>query len=179
MSNENDAYNSLYLQMVRAMIRTQLGHPFKMGFKHTLAQEESLDGLVRFLKRDAKEATESTSIDALQAYHRFCWALVNNRDAKHRKKWDNPIERFLWVRALCSDGSFLSAKDVTTILAQLKYFCRLITLYEGLSSHDRSLPQDDIVSVPFHLVPMSTLTNIFLLADESETVTTWSFSLGS
>ena len=176
MSKENDAYNSLYLQMIRAMIRTQLGHEFKMKFKYTLAQEESLDGLIRFLKKDAKEAAESTLIDALQAYHRFCWALVNNHDAKCHTKWENPIERFLWVRALCSDGSFLSAKDVTTILAQLKYFCRLVTLYEGLSNRDRNPLQNNIMSVVFHLVFISRLTNLFFLADASAIVTTSPFS---
>lgn len=176
MSKENNTYDSLYLQMIRTMIRTQLGHEFKTKFKYTLVQEESLDGLIRFLRKDAKEATESTLIDALQAYHRFCWALVNNRDAKCHTKWENPIERFLWIRALCSDGSFLSAKDVTTILAQLKYFCRLVTLYEGLFNCDRNLLQNNIMSVLFHLVLMLRLTGLFFLADTSAIVTTLPFS---
>lgn len=160
------------------MIRTLLGHESRLKFKYTLAQEESLDALLRFLKKDAEETTESTSIDAVQAYHRFCWALVNSRDAQSHAKWESPIERFLWLRALCSDGSFLSAKDVTPILAQLKYFCRLITLYEGLS--DRNMmdqPENVIMSVLFcfTLVFMTRLTSPFFPVDTSVTFMTLSF----
>ncbi|KAH0825830.1 hypothetical protein J3R83DRAFT_7803, partial [Lanmaoa asiatica] len=146
VSRDNDSYDSLYLQMIRAMIRSQLGHEFKLKFKYTLAQEERLGILIHFLKKDVQEATESALIDAVQAYHRFCWTLVNNRDAQSHAKWENPTERFLWLKALCSDGSFLSAKDVTPILAQLKYFCRLVTLYEGLSDCNMMNQPGDVIT---------------------------------
>ncbi|KAI9456768.1 hypothetical protein HD554DRAFT_2177923 [Boletus coccyginus] len=148
VSKENVAYDSLFLQMVRSMVRVELGHEFKMRFEYTSAQREALQNLIKFLEKDARETTESTQVDALQAYHRFCWTLVNTRDAQCQKKWQNPMERFLWLRALCSDGSFLPAKLLTSILAQLKYFCRLIALHEGLSNRERMPVQlDDLTSV--------------------------------
>ncbi|KAG6369382.1 hypothetical protein JVT61DRAFT_14910 [Boletus reticuloceps] len=123
-----------------------------MKFKYTLAQEESLNGLIRFLKKDTIEAMVLTQADALQVYHHFCWFLVK---AQYHVKWENPIKHFLWVKVLCSNGLFLSVQDVTSILARLKYFCCLATLYEGLFNNDRNLPQDVIMSVLFQMCALS------------------------
>lgn len=155
LPKENESYGALYVQMVRAMVRKECGHTFKMAFSYTDRQREALDALLELLKRDAKERTSISSTDLLAGYHRFCWSLVHSPDPKSQENWGNPIQRFIWLKALRQRGSFLQAKDVTPILAQLKYFCRLVTLYEGLSHGSGMNPQEGLLqSVSRRLAPV-------------------------
>lgn len=143
LPRDNTKYDALYVQMVRVMVRKEVGHGFKMTFSYTTSQREALCDLIDRLKLDAANRTEESEMDVVAAYHRFCWLLVHAPEKQSQRKWGNPIERFLWLKALRADGSFLPAKDVTPILAQLKYFCRLVTLYQGLSDHDAVDVQED------------------------------------
>ncbi|KAG6371370.1 hypothetical protein JVT61DRAFT_9578 [Boletus reticuloceps] len=152
LPKENESYNSLYLQMVWAMIRKELGDEFDMKFVYNSRQRNHLNTLLDCLWRDAEQSTEMSEKNVLCAYHAFCWSLVHSPEPMSQKQWGNPIQRFLWLKALWSDGSFLPAKDVTPILVQLKYFCRLVTLYEVLANYDATLPamEDPIQQVGRH-----------------------------
>ncbi|KAI9459613.1 hypothetical protein HD554DRAFT_2176883 [Boletus coccyginus] len=145
LPKENEVYDSLFLQFVRAVVRKELGHEFNMPFVYTSRQKGCLEVLVEHLRQDAREGTEASGMEVLSAYRAFCWTLVHSLERESQQKWGNPIQRFLWLKALRGDGSFLPAKDVTPILAQLKHFRRLVTPYEGIAHSDALDPSEDSV----------------------------------
>lgn len=122
--------------MVRAMARKERGHEFKMVFVYTPTQREKLGALIECLVKDAKEQSHDSKTEAILAYQAFCWSLVHIPEAKRLGAWDNPIRRFIWLMALRDDGSFMDATNLTPLLAKLKYFCRVATLYEALARQD-------------------------------------------
>ena len=131
--------------MVRSMVRLELADDFKMKYRYTREQKGALDDLIALLKEDVREKSEASEVAVIEGYHRLCWELVHASQVVVQEKWGSPIERFLWLRALGADGTFSKASDVTPILAKLKYFCRLVTLYEGLSTYSRMDPQQNPV----------------------------------
>lgn len=127
--------------MVRAMVRKEQGHEFKMPFAHTETQREKLRYLIEQLANDAAEKSEHSRVEAVLAYQAFCWSLVYVPESKRLGAWDSPVRRFIWLTALRDDGSFMDAASLTPLLAKLKYFCRVATLYEALSCRD---PGDEV-----------------------------------
>ncbi|KAG6381445.1 hypothetical protein JVT61DRAFT_10 [Boletus reticuloceps] len=81
--------------------------------------------------------------EAVVAYQTFCWSLVYIPEA--RKLGDNPIWRFIWLMALHNNGSFMDATSLTLLLAKLKYFCQLVTLYESLACEEPMNETEDAV----------------------------------
>ena len=115
------------------MLRKEQGHEFKMQFVYTEAQGQKLGSLVEHLIKDAVRQSQDSRLEAILAYQTFCWSLVYDPESKRLGAWDNPIRRFIWLMALRDDGSFMDAINLTPLLAKLKYFCRVVTLYEALS----------------------------------------------
>ncbi|KAG6380518.1 hypothetical protein JVT61DRAFT_8682 [Boletus reticuloceps] len=140
LSSDNDAYPAFFVQMIRAMVRKEQGHEFKMLFVYTPTQQEKLAALIERLVKDTKEQSQDSKTEAILAYQAFCWSLVHVPEAKRLGAWDNPIRRSIWLMALRNDGSFMDATNLTPLLAKLKYFCRVVTLYEALASQ---VPQDE------------------------------------
>lgn len=138
------------MQMVRAMIRLECGFPLKMKFSYTERQKQGLDRLLSALRASvAMDKSEALQTEIVRAYHQLCWAVVNAPEEKSQRTWGNPVERFLWLKMLKRDGSFVPPKDVTPILAQFKYFCRLVTLFEAVGEADKVDPREEIIeSVP-------------------------------
>lgn len=130
---DNDNYLAFFVQMIRAMVRKELGDEFKMSFVYTKTQQAKLDSLIEHLGKDATEQSQGSRIHAIHAYQAFSWSLVYTPESKRLAAWDNPIRRFIWLMALHNDGSFMDAVSLTPLLAKLKYFCRIVTLYEALS----------------------------------------------
>ena len=119
--------------MIRAMVRKEQGHELKMRFVYTENQREKLCSLIEHLAKDAAEQSQDSRLEAILTYQTFCWSLVHIPESKRLGAWDNPIRRFIWLMALRDDGSFMDATSLTPLLAKLKYFCRVVTLYEALS----------------------------------------------
>lgn len=146
LPRENESYTALFAQMTRAMIRIALGHELRLKFGFTSTQKHCLDLLIKYLRQDAVQQGEDSGHDAVAAYHAFCWSLVcDTSSGSSQKSWGNPIERFIWLVALREDGSFMQASDLTPLLAKLKYFCRLVTLYESLVFYDKTNPREDAI----------------------------------
>lgn len=139
LSGDNDNYLAFFVQMIRAMVRKEQGHEFEMLFVYTETQREKLRSLIEQLIEDAAQQSQDSKVEAILAYQTFCWSLVYNPESKRLGAWDNPIRRFIWLMALRDDGSFMDATSLTPLLAKLKYFCRVVTLYEALSPEDPSL----------------------------------------
>lgn len=118
------------------MVRMEQSHEFKMQFMYTKTQREKLRSLIEKLVEDAAEQSQASKMGAIEAYQTFCWSLVYIPESKRLGAWDNPIRRFIWLMALRDDGSFMDAISLTPLLAKLKYFCRVVTLYEALSCED-------------------------------------------
>lgn len=131
--------------MIRVMVRKEQGHEFKMLFVYTETQREKLHSLIEQLVEDAAEQSQHSKMKAIQAYQTFCWSLVYVPESKRLGAWDNPIRRFIWLMALRDDGSFMDATSLTPLLAKLKYFCRVITLYEALSCEDSRDEMEDAI----------------------------------
>lgn len=123
------------------MVRKEQGHEFKMLFVYTETQREKLRFLIEQLVEDAAEESQDSKMEAILAYQTFCWSLVYIPESKRLGAWDNPIRRFIWLMALRDDGSFMDATSLTPLLAKLKYFCRVATLYQALSCED---PRDEM-----------------------------------
>ncbi|KAG6370233.1 hypothetical protein JVT61DRAFT_12388 [Boletus reticuloceps] len=145
LSGDNDNYLASFVQMIRAMVRKESGHEFKMQFVFTKTQREKLHSLIEHLVKDATEQSQDSKTEAVLAYQTFCWSLVYIPEAKKLGAWDNPIRRFIWLMALRDDGSFMDATSLTPLLAKLKYFCRLVTLYETLACEEPRDETEDIV----------------------------------
>jgi hypothetical protein len=141
LSGDNDNYLAFFVQMVRAMVRKEHGHEFNMPFVYTKTQQEKLRSLIEHLVKDATEQSQDSKDAAILAYQTFCWSLVYTPESKRLGAWDDPIRRFIWLMALRDDGSFMDATSLTPLLAKLKYFCRMVTLYEALS---RKEPRDEM-----------------------------------
>ena len=122
-----------FVQMIRTMLRKELGHEFKMLFVYTDTQGQKLRSLVEHLVKDVAEQSQDSRLEAILAYQAFCWSLVHNPESKRLGAWHNPIRRFIWLMALRDDGSFMDVTSLTPLLAKLKYFCRVVTLHEALS----------------------------------------------
>lgn len=131
--------------MIRAMVRKEQGHEFKMLFAYTKTQRERLHSLIERLIKDAIEQSQDSRMQAILAYQAFCWSLVYIPESKRLGAWDNPIRRFIWLMALRDDGSFMDATSLTPLLAKLKYFCRTVTLYEALSCRESMNEVEDAV----------------------------------
>ena len=145
LSGDNENYMAFFVQMVRAMVRKEQGHEFNMLFLYTKTQQEKLRSLIEHLAKDAAEKSLGSKKEAIQAYQMFCWSLVYTPESKRLRAWDNPVQRFIWVMALCDDGSFMDANTLTPLLAKLKYFCRTVTLYEALSRKEPGDNKEDTV----------------------------------
>jgi hypothetical protein len=145
LSQENESYVALFSQMVRTMVRLEVGHGSKLRYQYTEAQKGRLSNLVKYLRKDARENEEETASDVLAAYQSFCWSLVYSAGEATQKSWGNPIQRFIWLMALQDEGTFMQASDLTPLLAKLKYFCRLVTLYESLVYHDSTNMGEDAI----------------------------------
>lgn len=145
ISSDNDNYLAFFVQMIRAMVRKEQGHELKMLFVYTETQREKLRSLIEHLVRDAAEQSQDSRLEAIFAYQTFCWSLVQVPESKKLGAWDNPIRRFIWLMALRDDGSFMDATSLTPLLAKLKYFCRVVTLYEALSCKERRDETEDAV----------------------------------
>lgn len=74
---------------------------------------------------------------AVNAYQSFAWHLVNFNS---EEGWSNPLQRFIWLKALRHDGSFMDATDLTPELAKWKYFCHIVTLFEALQGGRHGSP---------------------------------------
>ena len=131
--------------MIRAMVRKEQGHEFKMSFVYTETQQENLRSLIEDLVKDATEQSQDSKMEAILAYQTFSWSLVYTPESKRLGAWDDPIRRFIWLMALRDDGSFMDATSLTPLLAKLKYFCRVVTLYEALSRNERKDTAEDAV----------------------------------
>ncbi|KAF8121020.1 hypothetical protein EV363DRAFT_1458401 [Boletus edulis] len=131
-SDDDNNHTRLFVQMVRAMIRTRQGHPCKLSFEYTEHQAVQLDALVECLKGAVQrpEAFQPTMVR--HAYQAFCWSLIHNPGPEMLSRWADPIERFIWLLALGDDGTFVQASNLAPVLAKLKYFCQLTTLHEAL-----------------------------------------------
>ncbi|KAF8131379.1 hypothetical protein EV363DRAFT_1329892 [Boletus edulis] len=140
LSGDNYSYVAFFVQMIRAMVRKERGHEFKMTFVYTETQREKLAAFIERLVKDATEQSQHSKTEAILAYQMFCWSLVYIPEAKRLGAWDNPIRRCIWLMALRDDGSFMDATNLTPLLAKLKYFCRLVTLYEALGCQE---PRDE------------------------------------
>lgn len=121
------------MQIVRAILRKEQGHEFNMQFVYTETQRQKLRSLVEHLVKDAAGQSQDSRLKAILAYQTFCWSLVHSPESNRLGAWDNPIRRIIWLMALRDDGSFMDATSLTPLLAKLKYFCRVVTLYEALS----------------------------------------------
>lgn len=127
------------------MVRKELGHEFKMSFAYTESQHEKLRSLIERLIADAAAQSQNSKTEAILAYQTFCWSLVYIPESKRLGAWNNPIRRLVWLMALRDDGSFIDASNLTPLLAKLKYFCRIVTLYEALSSENIGDEMEDAV----------------------------------
>ncbi|KAH0825828.1 hypothetical protein J3R83DRAFT_8789, partial [Lanmaoa asiatica] len=132
LAEGDNNYTKLFLQMVRAMVRTRQGHPCIIRFEYTEHQAAQLDWLIECLKGAVQQPEVFQQVIVQRAYQSFCWCLVHNPGAETLSRWANPIERFIWLLALGDDGTFMDASGLTPLLAKLKYFCRLTTLHEAL-----------------------------------------------
>lgn len=142
---DDNHYTRLFVQMVRAMVRTRQGHPCWFKFEYTEHQAAQLDSLIDCLKGAAQRPEAYQPTLSQQAYQTFCWSLVYNPGPETPLRWEDPIERFIWLFALGDDGTFVQASDLTPLLAKLKYFCRLIALHEALVIHNRERPREGII----------------------------------
>lgn len=138
---ENTAYPGAFVQMLRAMIRVEMGHESGLKFHYTEQQRSHLEGLICMVTR---QNGNDWMAGAVVAYQNFCWSLVHNLEEKSQDRWENPIERFVWLFALRPDGSFIEPTSLTPLLAKLKYFCRLTTLYKAMFP-DRDLHNMDVI----------------------------------
>jgi hypothetical protein len=111
-----------------------------MLFFYTKTQREKLRALIEHLVKDASEQSQDSKMEVILAYQTFCWSLVYIPEVKTLGAWDNPIWHFIWLMALRDDRSFIDATSLTPLLAKLKYFCRLVTLYEALACME---PRDE------------------------------------
>ena len=109
-------------------MRVKMGHESGFKFHYTEQQRSHLEGLIHAVKRH----NDDWMAGAVVAYQNFCWSLVHNPEEKSQDRWENPIERFIWLFALRSDGSFIESTSLTPLLAKLKYFCRLTALYKAM-----------------------------------------------
>jgi len=117
------------LQLVRSMIRIRLGgaHPF--SFQLSQQQDALLLVLIEVL-----QDVHACRRQRMLAYHNFMWTLVNA--GQSQEAW-NPIQRFMWLRALRADGNFYESTDFTPDLAKLKYLCNMTSLLEALLDKDQ------------------------------------------
>ena len=145
ISGDNDNYLAFFVQMIRAMVRKEQGHELKMPFVYTENQREKLRFLIEHLAKDATEQSQDSRWEAILTYQTFCWSLVHIPESKRLGAWDNPIRRFIWLMALRDDGSFMDATSLTPLLAKLKYFCRVVTLYEALSYKEPRNEMEDAI----------------------------------
>ena len=100
LPKENQSYDALYVQMVRAIVRKEYGHAFKITFSYAERQREALDALLELLGRDARERTSTSGADLLAGYHGFCWSVMHNPDPKSQENWGNPVQCFIWLKGL-------------------------------------------------------------------------------
>lgn len=152
LPNGNKNYHALFMQMMRAFIRATLGHQGSFQFQFSERQAAALGCLVTALKVVSSPDGVSLDLaDALVKYQKFCWSLVERSSEELENRWNNPIERFIWLAALREDGSFIQASDLTPVLAKLKYFCRLTTLYQALFITSTASSQESMIGwAAFH-----------------------------
>ena len=144
LQQDSVSYGALFSQMIRTMVRLEIGHDSKLRYHYTAAQKDRLVTLIKYLGKDASQTGEETRSDALTAYQSFCWSLIYS-PGETIQKWGHPIQRFIWLMALQDEGAFMQASDLTPLLAKLKYFCRLVTLYESLVYHDSTNLGEDAI----------------------------------
>ncbi|KAF8121027.1 hypothetical protein EV363DRAFT_1187412, partial [Boletus edulis] len=145
LSDDDNNYTRLFVQMVRALIRARQGHPCKLIFEYTEHQAMQLDVLIECLKKGTHQPEVFQPTMVQEAYQMLCWSLVYSPGPEALSRWADPIERFIWLLALGSDGTFMQASDLTPLLAKLKYFCRLTTLHEALVSQNGEGPQESVI----------------------------------
>jgi len=127
---------------VRSIIRIHLGYPSNFSFGLSSRQEGCLKRLIHVLG----DSTVSSRRRML-AYHEMVWSLVDVEEADCHGRWNNVIQRAIWLKALREDGNFYRASDFTPDLAKLKYMCNMTALLEALFDKDKdsdSAHGDDI-----------------------------------
>jgi len=95
--------------------------------------------------KDALDQSHHSKTKAILVYQMFCWSLVYIHEAKRLGAWDNPIRCCIWLMALHDNGSFMDATNLTPLLAKLKYFCHLVTLYEAFACQEPHNETKDVV----------------------------------
>jgi len=100
----------------------------------------ALDSLISALHAavfvDSRSDSQLLTV-AINTYQSFAWNLVNY---KSEDGWSNPLQRFIWLRALRHDGSFMGTADLSPELAKWKYFCHIVTLFEALQVGQHGSP---------------------------------------
>lgn len=145
LSEDNNNYTRLFVQMARAMVRARQGHPCRLMFEYTEHQAVQLDSLIECLKGAVQRPEVFPPTMVQHAYQAFCWSLVYNPGPEMLSRWADPIERFIWLLALGDDGTFAQASDLTPVLAKMKYFCRLTTLHEALVFKNGEKPTECMI----------------------------------
>lgn len=146
LPNGNKSYHALFMQTMRAFIRAQLDHECSFQFLFSRKQASGVSDLITALEAfGSSDGAGLQLANALVAYQGFCWSLVKRSDEELENRWDNPIEGFIWLVALRDDENFIEASDLTPILAKLKYFCRLTTLYQALVVTSAISSQEDTI----------------------------------
>ncbi|KAI9459287.1 hypothetical protein HD554DRAFT_2041944 [Boletus coccyginus] len=145
LSEDDNNYTRLFVQMVRAMVRARQGHSCILTFQYTGCQAVQLDSLIECLKGAAQRPEVFHPMMVEQAYQAFCWSLVYSPGPETQSRWADPIERFIWLMALGDDGTFIQASDLTPVLAKLKYFCRITTLHEALVFKNGEKPSEGTI----------------------------------
>lgn len=131
--------------MIRAMVQKEQGHKLKMLFIYTETQRELLHSLIEHLVKAAAEQSQDSRLEAILAYQTFCWSLMHIPESKRLGAWNNPIQCLIWLMARHNDGSFMDTTTLTLLLVKLKYFCRVVTLYEALSCKEPRNELEDTV----------------------------------
>ena len=117
------------LQFIRSMIRIRLRatHPFSFNLSD---KQDTLLLVLIDLLRDVDVSRRQRML----AYHELMWSFVKMDQSP--EPW-NPIQRFMWLRALKPDGNFYESTDYTPDLAKLKYLCNMTSLLEALLDKDQ------------------------------------------
>ncbi|KAI9461354.1 hypothetical protein HD554DRAFT_2176321 [Boletus coccyginus] len=128
ISSANEKYSAFFLLFVYAIIRCHFQPPPGFSFSLSAVQKGQLEVLITTLNTP-EEGPSQWNDNALHAYHGLLWLLISLDTGE---QWSHPVQIFLWLNALCRDGNFKKAPDLTSDLTKMKYFICIASLLQAM-----------------------------------------------
>lgn len=133
-----DKYVSIASRLVFLFCRQITSHSYD-EFPLDASEEEKTWCLqLRHLCSSQRNSFEHIYAHARPIIHRFWWSLLNRNPATH-KIFDIPLYRFFVLFSLSRDGSFKDPQHLTSPLAGLQWWCKLVVFEETVGR--LSLPE--------------------------------------